>query len=214
MLRKISLWLSLGFAGGMFTTAVASAQAPPFVPMPSAPATGILADLPRPPDAPASLMKPGPVTQYGCAAQPEPYFVNDPRLDPPAAQPGWVIDADVDAVVPHIFGVQMGFVGVGARAPDVVSLPAAGFDWAVAPRLQLGYRFPSGFGEFAVSYRGLTTNGEGTTAGLDGPADLRSQLDFHQIDVDYLTREFSLANWGMVWHIGTRLTSLYYDSRR
>ena len=88
-----------------------------------------------------------------------------------------------------------------------MSLPAAGLDWTVAPRLEVGYRLPSAFGDVRrLSYRFLATDGNGSTSGLDGTASLHSRLDFNQIDLDYLSREFSLApHWDMKWHFGLRL---------
>jgi hypothetical protein len=95
-----------------------------------------------------------------------------------------------------------------------VVLPAASLDWTAAPKVQVGYRILSGAGEFAISYRGLGTEGNATTASLDGPAALHSRLDFNVVDVDYLSREFSLLpHCQMKWHAGLRLATLYYDSR-
>ncbi len=219
MFRKFRRLLALAILGGALPTATTSAQAPaPSSDQKSgqtAPAFDPLPGFPHPPDAPPSLMKPAPTAQYGCADQPEPYFVHDPLLDPPDyPQPGWFFDAEVGAAGPHIKGVQTNAGAPPGTIPNVIFLPAAGLDWTVAPRLQAGYRLPSAFGEFALSYRGLGTDGTDTTAGLDGPAALRTRLDFSQIDADYLSREFSLLPyWDMKWHFGVRLAYLYYDSQ-
>jgi hypothetical protein len=160
-------------------------------------------------------MKPAPATTYGCADLPEPYFVPDPLLDKPDfAAPGWFLDADVGFAGPHIKGVETDANAGGNTLPNIESLPTAGLDWTVAPRLQLGYRLPSAFGEIALSYRFLVTDGNGSTSGLDGTAALHSRLDFNQVDLDYLSREFSLApHWDMKWHFGIRLAQVYFDSR-
>ncbi len=90
----------------------------------------------------------------------------------------------------------------------------AGFDWTVAPRLLAGYRLPSGAGEFALAYRGLSTTGNSTASGLDGPASLHSRLNFNEVDFDYLSREFSLLpHWDMKWHFGLRYVYVFFDSR-
>jgi hypothetical protein len=157
------------------------------------------------------LFKPEPPTPYGCANLPEPYFVQDRLLDPPDfPQPGWVFAADVGLVGPHIIGTLTNTLPNG----DTVRLPVAGFDWTAAPRVQAGYRLPSGVGELALAYRFLTTTGNGATSGLDAPACLHSRLDFNVVDFDYLSREFSLLpHWDMKWHVGLRYLNLYFDSR-
>jgi hypothetical protein len=206
MLRTFRLLPALAVLGGMLAVPPSYAQTPAPDPLPG---------LPHPPDVPRSLMAPAPASPYRCADLPEPYFVHDALLDPPDfPRPGWFLNAEIDIVAPHIIGVQTDTVQIGANAPDIVALPAAGLAWTVAPRLQVGYRLPSAFGEFALAYRGLSTSGNATTAGLDGTAALHSRLDFNQIDADYLTREFSLLPcWGMKWHLGLRLAYVYYDSR-
>ena len=219
MFRTFRLLLALAVLGELLPTAQAEAQTPTLHldPMPGASTTVYdpLPGFPRPPDVPPSLLQPASATQYGCADLPEPYFVPDPLLDRPGcASPGWFLNAEVGFAGPHIIGVQTNAGTPVGNVPDVLFVPAAGLDWTVSPRLQFGYRLPSAFGEFALSYRFLATDGNGSTNGFDGPAALRTRLDYNVIDVDYLSREFSLApHWDMKWHIGLRLAELYYDSR-
>jgi len=222
MVRTFSPLLALVVLGGILPKV--QAQAPP-VPLESPPGESKSAygwidplwQFPRPPDAPASLMKPTSATPlYGCAPLPEPYFVQDPLLDPPDfPHPGWVIRAEIDAVGPHVKGVLSGMVQVpNAAMPDTVSLPTASLRWTAAPALQIGYRLPSGFGEFALGYRGLYSSGNDTTAGMDCTSFLHSQLNVTQIDFDYLSREFSLLpHWNMKWHVGVRLAYVYFDGQ-
>ena len=219
MLRTFRLLLTLAVLEGTLPMAVAEAQTPVLnldpIPGVVAPPVDPLPGLPHPPDVPASLMKPASGSHYGCADLPEPYFVPDPLLDrPDFAPPGWFLDAEVGFAGPHIIGVQSNAGTPVGNVPDFLFVPAAGLDWTVSPSLQIGYRLPSAFGEFALSYRFLATDGNGSTAGFDGPAALRTRLNFNVIDLDYLSREFSLApHWDMKWHIGLRLAELYYDSR-
>ena len=213
MFRTIRLLLMLVVVEVMLPTPV-SAQT--IAPSSTVPAFDPLPGLPRPPDQPRSLITPAPTSSaYGCADLPEPYFVPDPLLDRPDFAPaGWFLNAEIGFAAPHIKGVQSNANALADTLPKVVFLPAADLEWTVAPRLQFGYRLPSAFGEFAVSYRFLTTDGTDTTTGFDGPAALRTRLNFNQIDLDYLSREFSLApHWDMKWHFGLRLAELYYDSR-
>jgi hypothetical protein len=207
----------------MLRPPVATAQtpAPPAAEQPGGytPAFDPLPGFPRPPDAPRTLYAPALAAPlYGCAPLPEKYFVQgDPLLDPPELpQPGWFIDVGVGVVKPHFTGIMgSNTVQIGNLPPDTVAgLPSASLDWTGAPQLQIGHRLPTGFGEFALSFRGLGTQGTGSIPAADGLAVLRSRLDFSQIGADYLSREYSLLpEWDMKWHLGVRLVYLYFDSR-
>ena len=222
MTRTIRRLLALAVLGATLPLPRATAQAPAMLPLSqaaaptttTAPQFDPLPGFPHPPEVPRSLLAPAPLTPpYGCANLPEPYFVHDPLLDPPDfPQPGWLFSAEVGLVGPHIYAT--GTLAAGLPNGDVVNLPVAGFDWTAAPRLLAGYRLPSGFGEFALAYRGLSTDGNGSAPGLDTTAALRSRLDFNEVDFDYLSREFSLMpHWDMKWHAGLRYLYLYFDSR-
>ena len=125
---------------------------------------------------------------------PGPYFEDDPRLDPPILPlPGWFADVETEIAVAHVKNKLVNTVSIGGAAPNTVALPSAELDWTVAPRFELGYRLPSGFGAFALAYRFLTTEGTQGTIGADGPASLHSRLELNEVDFDYVSREFSLA---------------------
>ena len=174
-----------------------------------------LPDLPRPLDAPRTLLLPPPPTPLAEGGSvPGRYFENDPLYNDPALpQPGWFTDVEVDGVVPHIKENITGQVQIGNGAPTQVLLPNAPLDWTAAPRITLGYRLPSGFGEFALSYRGFASQGSQIALGADGPAALDSRLDLNQIDFEYQSREYSLwPQWEMTWNIGLRVSTVYYDS--
>lgn len=175
-----------------------------------------LPGLPRPPDEPRSLLQPAlPAPPYSCDPLPGPYFEHDPHLDPPEfPQPGWFAGVEVGVVVPHFKNRLTEMVQIGARPPDTVELPGASFDWNVSPRFAVGYRLPSGFGEFALSYRFLATHAPDQVPGPDGPAGLNSRLGLEVADLDYVSREFSLYPCcDMKWWVGIRLAALYFDSR-
>jgi hypothetical protein len=143
----------------------------------------------------------------------KPYFVQDDLLDPPGLpQPGWFADVDIAVVVPHVKNGLRETVAVGSGTDNIL-LPTTPLDWTVSPRLEAGYRLPSGFGEFALAYRFLASEGTGRFGGLDGAAALKSRVDFNVIDVDYLSRELSLGpHWDMKWRIGLRTTTVYFDT--
>jgi hypothetical protein len=222
MVRKSCLLAVLTVLGGLLSAPRGAAQVPSQLPAPSASATvsveepNPLPGLPRPPDAPRSLVQEAPATPpFTCAPLPGPYFERDPRLDPPAwPQPGWFAGVDLAVVGPHVKNRLTDMVQIGNQMPDTVHLPSAELNWTVSPRIDLGYRLPSGFGEFALAYQTLSTDGSGSVLGPDGVADLKSRLDVNIGDLDYLSREMSLwPHCGMKWWFGLRLANVYFDSQ-
>jgi hypothetical protein len=171
--------------------------------------------LPHPPDVPRSLfLQPPAAAPYACAPLPGAYFERDPLLDPPQfPEPGFFAGVTVQAAAPHVFNSLANGVSVGSNAPDTLRIPVAGFDWTVVPRVEVGYRLPSGFGDFSFAYRGMASSGTAGVPGPDAPATLHSRVDLNALDFDYASREFTpWANWGMRWRLGTRLAFIYYDS--
>jgi hypothetical protein len=150
-------------------------------------------------------------------ALPGPFFEQDPRLDPPDwAQPGWFADVDLSAMVPHFKNRLNGSLRLDDMPPASVHVPGADLDWTVSPRFEFGYRLPSGFGALGLSYRFLITEGSAIGPGPDGPTAFKSRLDVHVIDLDYISREFSVWPngdlWKMQWRFGLRWASIYYDA--
>ena len=91
----------------------------------------------------------------------------------------------------------------------------APLDWTVSPYLFLGYRLPSGFGDFAVAYRYLATVGSmGVRGAANGPAILSSRLAFNMIDLDYSSHELNFGHgWDMKPTLGLRILTLFFDSQ-
>jgi hypothetical protein len=176
----------------------------------------VLPGLPHPPDAPASLLqKAPPAPAYSCEPLPGRYFELDPLLDPPdLPRVGWFTGLDLGIIGPHIKNRLTENVQIDGLAPFGVHLPTAPLEWTVAPRIEIGYRLPSGFGAFALSYRFFGTDGSDTVLGPDGPASLRSRLDLNVLDLDYQSWEMSLwPNWEMKWWFGLRQANIYFDSQ-
>jgi hypothetical protein len=178
----------------------------------------VLPGLPRPVDVPSTLFQqPSPTKAYTCEPLPGPYLERSPLLDPPSLPPpGWFTGVDLGILGPHVKNRLTAIVGVDNRPPDIVHLPGANLDWTVAPRIELGRRLPSGFGEFALSYRFLATDGTESILGPDGPAALRSRLDLNVVDLDYASREFFTEQWPychMKWRFGLRYANVFFDSR-
>jgi hypothetical protein len=217
MIRSGRILLLLAALGGAAAT-TARAQSPDLpaprerdVPSPSA------FTVQPPPAAALPPTPPGPPTPtFAPANLPGPYFEVDPLLDrSPLPPPGWFADVDLGAVIPHVKNHLSGLVPrPGTTITDTVALPSAGLDWTVLPRAEAGYRLPSGFGAFSLSFRFLDTDGNGTAAGLDGPAALHSRLSLHEAGLDYSNNETSLwPNWDMKWTVGLRLLYVFFDSQ-
>jgi hypothetical protein len=186
----------------------ACGQAPPAVPAGS-PLAAALADaavgpLPPPAGPPANV--------------PGPYFEQSPLLDPAELPPpGGLAEIDLLAMKPGIGLMShiIGTVKLPGGATDTVSVPAAHLGWTVAPGLLLGYRLPSGFGELALGWRGMASEGSQVLAGPDGPSPVHSRLDMNLAELDYRCREFSLWPWlDMMWWAGGRFANIYYDSHQ
>jgi Legionella pneumophila major outer membrane protein precursor len=176
----------------------------------------ILSSLPRPPDAPRSLFSPMTPEGPPHAIVPDRYFEEDPLLDLPQLPAlGWFAGAEASFVGPHVKNELKNDVAFAGRIEkDTIALQSAPLDWTVSPRFEVGYRLPSGFGEFSLGYNFLTTQGSESSGLSTGPASLSSRLDINTFDFDYATREVSLGdNWQMKWRIGGRLAFLYFDSQ-
>jgi hypothetical protein len=220
MARTARLLLVLGALGAAVPAGHAQTPKPDPTPAPQAAGEGwepeVLRFLPRPPDQPASLLAPAPPLAPPPPPPDRPYFQPDRLLDPPELpQPGWFFNLDVGVIKGHVKNQLSTTVQNPATGnADLVGLPSASLDWAISPRLEVGYRLPSGFGGVALSYRFLATQGSGLVDGTDGPTRLSSLLDINQADLDYVSEEFSLwPKWDMRWRLGLRYAYVYFDSR-
>jgi hypothetical protein len=174
---------------------------------------GFLRSMPHPPDQPRSLFQP--TTPVIAPPELEHYFVHDPLLDPPQwPKTGWFSSVLIDIIHPHVFGNQWkATVVTSAGRPVNVATGVAQLAWTVAPRVEVGYRLPSGFGEFAVSDRGFYTDGTGPFSGPAGNFTRTSHLGVNYTDMDYASREFTpWVNWTMKWRAGVRVAYTWIDS--
>jgi hypothetical protein len=180
---------------------------------------GILQALPQPRDLPTSLFAPPPPPSSTYVPVDMPYLLRDPLLDrPQLPPPGWFFGGELQVLKPHVLSRLRGSVQnsmqKAAGTSTTVALSHAPLDWTVSPRLFLGYRLPSGFGEFAVAYRFLDASGGEALRASDGPATLKSRLSFNMIDFDYSNSELSIwPKWDMRWTAGLRVLTLFTDSR-
>jgi hypothetical protein len=147
----------------------------------------------------------------------EQYFLHDPLLDPPvwgARKPGWFSDFQLGIIHPHFFGSQLrSAVTTTAGRTANVAIGSARLNWTVAPRLEVGYRLLSGFGEFSVSDRGFYTDGTGPFVGPAGSYTRTSHLGMNYTDIDYASWEFTpWTNWVMKWRVGVRTAFSWFDT--
>ena len=182
--------------------------------MPSEPE--VLPGFPQTPDQPASLYAPA-TPAFTCDTPQGPYFDCDPRTDPPVLpQPGWFADVELGVMLPHIMNDTHEAVTVNG-VTSRVQLPGGTLDWAAAPRFELGYRLPEGFGEIALAYRFLGSQGHSTVSGaFDAPDAIGSvltRLDIQTADLDYASNELSICSWWAKWRIGLRGADVYFDSQ-
>jgi len=223
MIRQARLLLVLAVLGtlGDFGAEPCRAQELPPAPLP------VIASTPATPPPPATVPAQPPVQinpPIAIVPPPDTYdedvngplLRRDPLLNAPFAPSGLFGALESDIVGVHFKNRLTAPVDFNAMT-DTVHVPGAVLDWTGAPRLELGYRFPQGLGEFLVSYRLLATEGTGSIPHFDvGDTDgfLKSRLNMNVIDFDYASYENSLSPcWDMKWKVGVRWASVYYDSR-
>jgi hypothetical protein len=151
-----------------------------------------LKTLPRPPDQPTSLLAPAPPLGPPPPDLENPYFQQDPLVDPPElGQPGWFADVDIGILKPHLVNEE----GYAVTFPDGsstrVGVNPTSLNWTVSPVLEVGYRLPSGFGGIAVSYRNMTSQGSQSAIGADGPVALSSLLNVNVGSLDWVSNEYT-----------------------
>jgi hypothetical protein len=174
--------------------------------------------MPRPPDQPASLFQ-GPPAPGPPPPDLERYFEVDPLLDAPVLgqKPGWFSSVQIGVIHPHINFGQMRLLD-GLKFPNgqrvKVAPGASRLNWTAAPRLEIGYWLPSGFGGLAFSDRFFSAFGAGPFVGPAGSTFRTTHLGVNYSDWDYLSREFTpweseRGFWNLEWRAGVRLAETW-----
>ena len=208
MAAKSLTWLTamLLSAAALLVPSLALAQPAPPASFPVQPPSSPI-PVPPPPTLGAPVAAPFPVPPV--PPPPPPPFLQ--RLDPglngsagsPSGEEGLFFNTEFDFVKPAVKNRLSGTVTLPDGSTGTVQPPQASLDWTVAPRFELGYRFPDSFGDFSASYRFLTSEGTGTVGNADGAFNVRSRLDVNQLDLDYASDRFSPAPfWDLKWRIG------------
>jgi hypothetical protein len=217
--------LSAVLLGGL--AASAAAQTPPVLAMPTSLPPAVTTATATPTgstnaqlDAALSDLPVGPLPPpaHPPAGVPGPYFEHDPLLDPAELpQPGWIFEGEVRLINPHVryWSDIAGPVNLSNGGTDTVSVPGAHLAWAAMPELLIGYRLPSGFGEFTLSGRYFGSVGDQELPGPDGPSSVRTRLDMTVVNFDYRSTEFSLWPYAdcMFW-AGGQFGNIFFDSRQ
>lgn len=144
---------------------------------------------------------------------------DDPLLAYPVLPPpGWFANVELGVLAPHFKNRIVGDVPIGGGI-DRIHVPGASLDWAPAPRFEIGYRLPRGFGEFLASYQFLVTQGQGNLINPFGTAQLNSRLTQNILTVDYANTRllpntsFFGEGWLIGGHAGVQVQGIYYDAR-
>ena len=198
-------------AAALLSPSLVLGQPLPSAPIPVLPPPGADARVP-------TLGAPVPAPVIGSPA-PSPLFGRaDPGpngwADAPSADEGFFFNTELDFVKPAVKNRLNGVVTFPDGSTDNVQVPQTSLDWTVAPRFELGYRFPDSFGDFSASYRFLISEGRGTAVNTFGAFDVRSRLDINQFDLDYSSAPYSPGPfWDLKWRVGARLADVFFDSR-
>jgi hypothetical protein len=186
-------------------------------PLPSAPVPVLSPPAPTPDPVLPSLGAPRPAPFPG--PPPAPFSERaDPGpngwADTPSGDEGLFFNWELEFVKPAVKNRLNGIVTFPDGSTNGVQVPQTSLDWTVAPRFELGYRFPDSFGDLSASYRFLISEGRGTAANAAGVFDVRSRLDLNQFDFDYASARFSPGPfWDLKWRVGARLADVFFDSR-
>lgn len=117
------------------------------------------------------------------------------------------------ATFPNGNVINSGLSGAAGTTINV-GLPAAKLYWTASPRFEVGYRLPSGFGGISLAYRYLVSEGSSPALSADGPAMLKSRLDYNLADLAWTSREYTPWKWWeMRVRFGLRYVSTYFDTQ-
>jgi hypothetical protein len=103
----------------------------------------------------------------------------------------------------------------GATIP--VALPNAHLNATVSPLFQLSaFRFGPGYGELALNYRFLITEGSDLLPAFDGPGQalFHSRLNLQIFSLDFIRNDCPLGTDTLLsWEVGGRLQVVFFDTR-
>ena len=133
-------------------------------------------------------------------------------------EPDCFANAEIAIVFPHLSSFLNAPVSLGENGLiTTVALRNASLDATVSPLFQIGaFRFGPGYGELAISYHFLVTDGKDffPAFGELGPALIRSRLNLQTISLDYIRNDCPVG-WDTLlsWEAGPRLQVVFFDTQ-
>jgi hypothetical protein len=133
--------------------------------------------------------------------------------EPPSSPAGYFVDAEIAVLFLDLKDKISNDFGV-TPSGNILHVPTVSLGTTVSPKIEFGYRLPDSAGYFAVSYRFVVAEGDGTQTFDSSPFDTRTRLDLQIFDLDYGTAMYEVApNYKIGWRIGARLENIFFDSR-
>jgi hypothetical protein len=202
-------WIVLVLGGAVLFALPARGQAPalPSAPVPVAPPVEV--------GRPVPVMPPSPLTPTPPPPPPPPTL--DPGPDgwapyqPPSQPPGLFFDTQIALVFPVIKNRL-----TNDSPPDsgTIQVPGVDLPLTVSPTFEIGYRLPESCGYFALAYRFLTAEGNGTAVVNGEDFAARTRLNLNAIDLDYGTAPYEFTpRWLVSWRLGARIADVFFDNR-
>jgi hypothetical protein len=134
---------------------------------------------------------------------------------------------ELDMLFPSIHQTLNAPLNVGGLYTTTASLPISRLGFATPLAVQVAYELPR-IGEINATYRLLSAEGDGVLNIFDpnGPAAERSRLDANILDIMLASKGFGPYRdllwkfqktdgrplWTMNWEVGTRFSSIFFDS--
>lgn len=149
------------------------------------------------------------------------YHPRDPGQDgwgpygPPSLPTAFFADVAVDILKPHLKAALSNSAFFPDGSQTTVRPPTTPVDWTAAPRFEFGWRAPNSLGQFAVWYRGFSTDGRQDAIALDGtPFALRTRLTLNEAAFDYGTVPYAFApRWSIQARIGIAGADVFFDNQ-
>src|SRR5262249_25559680 len=130
-----------------------------------------------------------------------------------APLPGCYFNVETNVDFPHLRNLLKVPVPISDTQTDTLAFPGNRLDPTIAPRFEVGYRFPDGWGRLQLAYSFEATSGSNAGVSDQGALAQHGRLDVNIAEFDYVSREFSLGpHWEMRWGVGAQGMTFFFDS--
>lgn len=119
----------------------------------------------------------------------------------PGHKLGWFANAEASTVLPFVHSkINSAGTSLDTVFNTPVYTPFAQIGWTVMPKVEVGYRFEEGLGEYRWSYRHVGGDGHRVVQGFDaaGAGNVNSTFQADILDMDYCFTELNLMRWPRV----------------